>query len=234
MAGQLDDVLLHKVMMIYHKECRIVVPHNPKCGGIAVQNYFMKFQKGWKSWDYTRICDVERRFGVDLSDWLVVAQIRNPYERAVSYYEHCHNGMGCRDKWRRRAPKMTFAEFLRDPMNEWPGWYEANTCKKYYPNQPADVESYLRQESVFRYWYVWDAATGALHPNLAVVRLEYLNQDWSNILDEDVRIPKFHANPKRKSVDCYFTPELCELVEARHAWAFRHYYSKERPLCHAA
>jgi hypothetical protein len=222
-------------MMLYHPECKSVVPHNPKCGGVALQHYFQTLHDdGWQVWQYTRICDVQRRFSIDLTDWLAVAQIRNPYERTVSYYEHARQGMGCRDKWRRQAPKMTFEQFVHDPLNEWPGWYERCMCKKYYPTPAEDLENHLRREGVYRYWYVWDRETGALHPNLAIVRLETLSEDWSRILGREVKIPKWHFNRKRGPVENYYTPELCEIVEARHAWAFNHWYKKERPLCHAA
>lgn len=181
---------------------------------------------GWRRVDYTRVRDMPARYGLDISAWKIIAVIRNPYERTASYYEHLRLTSSLSDTYRRRVrnKKIPFREFMYDPKMEWPSWYE-RTQRDLYPRPREDLEAYLRQEGVFRYWY---SLNGELPRNFVVAKLENIDQELSEALEQKIHVSRVNVTAHRKSKEELFANDLCEIVEARCGWAMQ-WYDKWRP-----
>ena len=219
-------------MSIVNDEHRFIFLHVAKTGGRSI-NVSLKERLGERGSFYTaqidpRVDVIGRKLGVEArdlvgrdrwNDYFTFAFVRNPYDRAVSIYEHLRTTF-VSDQGKPRRLQSAKAHLLEKILSHLDREFESLTFADF-------VTGVIRDRVVENYH--WDSQANAVTDESGDVmfdflgRFENLQQDFEKCCGR-IGIPTYqlphHNRARRKDWKTYYTPALLEIVHQCYAEDF--------------
>lgn len=200
-------------MAISHKH-KLIFVHNPKCAGTSIINYF-----DMEDWGHLSASKSKEKYSEYWDKYKKFVVIRNPWDRFYSNYRymmmkenyyHYNSSItdfentelhpknpnykeGEKGFYRKKRPLYAYFEFKGKTFKEYVDYF--------YYNMGQTLDNFV----IAKYQKYW------IHPELKTIRYENLEQELSNWLQKEIKLPKLNPSPLNKQSP--YTPELVDKVE---------------------
>lgn len=212
---------------MYDLNKKFIFTHPPKCGGTSLEDQFgfLKLRQKYPQVHRLKHASLEEHFvelknkNVKFEDFFKFSIIRNPWERFVSFYNHCKYKEYA--EWEKKKNHREFPNYIKDAINM--------SFKEYifkYSKNKFNSEVSTKPFMVFQNKFYLDY----------VIRLENLKEDLLTIKDRlqiDFETDTPHRNNAdlflpRKHYTEYYDTETRELIEERFEWDIKTFNYKFR------
>ena len=191
-------------MAISHKH-KLIFVHNPKCAGTSIINYF-----DMEDWGHHNASKSKEKYSKYWDEYKKFTVIRNPWDRFYSNYRYAimkesyyHSEIetinpnykkGESDFFLKKAPHPNYLEVKDKTFEEYVDYYYNLTDNR--------LLLYPHHRSQLLY----------THPEVETIKYENLEQELSNWLGKEVKLPLINPSTPKQTINPY-TPELIDKVE---------------------
>lgn len=200
-------------MAISHKH-KLIFVHNPKCAGTSIINYF-----DLEDWGHQHAVKLKEKYSEYWDEYKKFVVIRNPWDRFYSnyryikmeenYYHYNYSITAFNNpELHPRNPNYKEGEALffqqKRPLRAH-FVFKDKTFKEYvdyfYYNMGQTLDDFV----ITKYQKFF------IHPEVKTIRFENLEQELSNWLQKEIKLPTINSSPLNNPSP--YTPELVDKVE---------------------
>lgn len=192
-------------MAISHTH-KLIFVHNPKCAGTSIINYF-----DMEDWGHTNASDSKEKYSKYWDKYKKFTIVRNPWDRFYSNYRYAimkesyyhynsseigptnHNYKEGEDNFYKR--KRIHPDYLKVKDKTFEEYVD-----HFYYSTYSDVFPHHRPQLLYT------------HPEVKTIRYENLEQELSNWLGKEIKLPLINPSTPKQTTNPY-TPELIDKVE---------------------
>ncbi len=189
-------------MAISHKH-KLIFVHNPKCAGTSIINYF-----DMEDWGHQPAVRLKEEYSEYWGKYKKFVVIRNPWDRFYSNYRYAimeesyyHSKIetinpnykeGENDFFLKKAPHPNYLEVKDKTFEEYVDYFlNININPNWIHHRPQLLYT---------------------HPEVKTIRYENLEQELSNWLGKEIKLPLINPSTPKQAINPY-TPELIGKVE---------------------
>ena len=200
--------------MIIDKE-KIIFIHIPKNAGSSIKKYLIgenEFNKLKESWKHKTIYDIKKEFPKKYFSYKKFAVVRNPYDRAVSWFAYLKRYRLSNDllntyQYNSKTNSYEVVETIKAPIKEFRNWIL---------DPYADFNEAALKLNLLKNQCEW------IDESVTILKYENINEELSNFFNKKIKLPKINDTSRFNTID-YYDKESLNIVYNRYKKDFQRY-----------